>query len=60
MTFEEWRKSRLTMDGYAQYTAEDAWEAGRRAALEEAVRVTALSMTTSHACDAIRSLAGGA
>ena len=36
MTFEEWHKSHLSMDGYPQYSAEDAWEAGRRAALEEA------------------------
>lgn len=34
-----------------------AWQASRRAALEEAVRVTAQAQTTSHACDAIRKLA---
>lgn len=34
-----------------------AEQAGRRAALEEAVRVTAQAQTTSHACDAIRKLA---
>ena len=39
MTFEEWRKDRLTMDGYPQYSAEDAWDASRRAALEEAIEV---------------------
>jgi len=27
MTFEEWRNQHLTMDGYPQYTAEDAWNA---------------------------------
>jgi len=32
-------------------------QASRRAALEEAVRVTAQAQTTSHACDAIRKLA---
>ena len=32
-------------------------QASRRAALEEAVRVTAQAQTTSHACDAIRALA---
>ena len=39
MTFEEWRKDRLTMYGYPQYSAEDAWDASRRAALEEAIEV---------------------
>ncbi|HGL4258444.1 TPA: hypothetical protein ACKE3D_002124 [Burkholderia dolosa] len=43
MTFEEFHKSHLSMDGYSQYTANDAWEAGRRAALEEAAK----------ACDSI-------
>jgi hypothetical protein len=36
VTFEEWRKEHLSMDGYPQYTAEDAWQAGRLAALREA------------------------
>jgi hypothetical protein len=31
-------------------------QASRRAALEEAIRVTTQAKTTSHACDAIRAL----
>ena len=45
---------------YQSIPCEDAWlcwQASRRAALEEAVRVTAQAQTTSHACDAIRALA---
>lgn len=38
MTFEEWHKEHLSMDGYPQYSAEDAWQASRRAALEEAAK----------------------
>lgn len=36
-----------------------AWQASRRAALEEAIRATVQAKTTSHACDAIRALADG-
>lgn len=34
--FEAWSAKHQTMDGYAQYTAFDAWQASRRSALEEA------------------------
>jgi hypothetical protein len=64
VTFEEWRKEHLSMDGYPQYTAEDAWQASRRAALEEAaktcdqmVSVSAIGYETGSACAAaIRAL----
>jgi len=34
--FEAWANQHLTMDGYPQYTAWNAWQASRAAALEEA------------------------
>ncbi|MDE1008182.1 MAG: hypothetical protein OSB38_21165 [Paraburkholderia fungorum] len=47
MTFEEFHKSHLSMDGYAQYTAKDAWQAGHRAALEEAPTLSAIEATAA-------------
>lgn len=35
MNFKEWAEQRQTMDGYPQYTAEEAFEAGRAAANSE-------------------------
>jgi hypothetical protein len=47
VTFEEFHKSHLSMDGYAQYTAKDAWQAGHRAALEEAPTPSAIEATAA-------------
>jgi len=64
--YQAWKKDftgPIYFQNWDQWIAEfgfASWQASLCAALEEAVRVTAQSQTTSHACDAIRALATGA
>lgn len=37
--FKAWAAEHQTMDGYPQYTPFDAWQASRRAALEESAGI---------------------
>jgi hypothetical protein len=64
--FEAWATDHQTTDGYPQYTPFDAWQASRRAALEEAAKTCealndepASWGTPTDCADAVRALADG-